>query len=263
MTLDSVAFIKFVPPKTKKVKEPAPTSEKEEVIETSSTPSLKVPGGIEEYSDSFGGRGGKRVVLFGEATFDFARQYAERPGHGTYRIVATEYRSLAELQKMNLGDALRLKENIDWLRAHGVIVLFGVDATNPGHWQFIKTKYFGGSDFEKVQWNDPHTSAYGQKDQEEKLMGGFFSAAEASLPTNAKLKLVFAGWPYLSHPGKDDPIDIGGIAGSKSFTPKLGHGSPVGVTGDKYTFAPQRTIGGDISEKLTYNQLKKQSFTRK
>jgi rRNA (uridine-N3-)-methyltransferase BTM5-like len=211
--------------------------------------------GIEQYrGKNSGTRTGRFVVLFGEATFEFAVQYAQR--HGDYRIVATEYRPFSEL--VSRDDWSKIVVNVKWLANNGVVVLFGVNATDQIHWNFIKTKYGAGQEINKVQWNDPHTSTYGEVESETNLMKGFFTAASSSLTQGKKLKMTYAGWPYLPSQSKEGQVDLDSIA-TDSFT--VGQVGNVG--GGKYVFNPQRTIGGNINDRLTYDQLSKQTFTKK
>ena len=217
----------------------------------------KLQHGIEQFNGTIANtRTGKLVVLFGEATFDFAVQYAYR--HPAYKIVATEYRDINELFKQKADAALKIIENISALKKMGVVVLFGVDATSQTHWQFITQTFGGGQQIEKAQWNDPHGSTYGEIEPETNLMTGFFNAASSSLPVGGKLKMTYAGWPYLAHPEKTGQVDLNTIA-----NPSFNVGALKTVTRGKYDFNPQRTIGGNINDKLTYDQLSKQTFVKK
>lgn len=213
--------------------------------------------GIERYTaKNPKARTGKFVVLFGEANFDFAVQYAAR--HQDYRIVATEYRSFQQLVQQEGYD--RFQGNVATLAADGVIVLFGVNAKNKAHWDVIEKRYRNDekSKIQKVQWNDPHTSTYGEVQSETDLMAGFFDAASATLDKDAKLKMTYAGWPYVPSPSKEGQVDLSTI-GSKSFEV----GERKGVTRGKYQFNPRRTIGGNINDRLTYDDLSKQTFKKK
>lgn len=211
--------------------------------------------GIERYTArNPRARTGKFVVLFGEANFDFAVQYATT--HNDYRIVATEYRSF---QKLVQDEGLdRFRNNVLKLAQDGVVVLFGVNATSQAHWNLIETKFGGGGKIQKAQWNDPHTSSYGEVESETNLMTGLFDTASSSMTQGAKLKMTYAGWPYLPNASKEGQVDLDKIA-SKSFDV----GALKTVTRGKYDFNPRRTIGGNISDRLTYDGLSKQTFVKK
>jgi len=272
----------------------------------------------------------KTVILFGEATFDFACEYALKWNHRKYLIIATEYRSyekvLSETQEgdlkalkaletatqkyrrfialcqtypeerakkeiaqyeagnpaqvamareyerlktasesgSNAFGAKRVKKNIELLEELGVVVLFGVDATDPAHWDKILTVHVPQHCLvDLVQWNDPHGDIYGAAagDFENLLMTGFFKNIHSRRVLKAKITVL--GFPYLPKPQQQQPapVNLVNLAGVHMPTMQVHHAS-ARVTPDKYTFKPQRTIGGVIDPLKDYNQLTKFVFKR-
>ncbi|KAI8050659.1 uncharacterized protein B0P05DRAFT_480353 [Gilbertella persicaria] len=118
-----------------------------------------------------------RILLVGEGNFSFARSLCENYlEEGAEHLTATCYDSEQVLYE-KYGD--EVKENIEFVREFGGIVLFDVDATDFPK-EIKKSKYT------KIVFNFPHAGA-GIKDQDrnvianQKLLNGFFDAASPLL----------------------------------------------------------------------------------
>ena len=94
------------------------------------------------------------ILLLGEGNFSFAAALLKHPALEHLppaSVIATAYDSQEECSS-KYPDA---KASIEYLKARGAEVLFGVDAT-----ALEKCKPLKGRNFDRIVWNFPHAGAY-------------------------------------------------------------------------------------------------------
>ncbi|KZO94093.1 hypothetical protein CALVIDRAFT_539466 [Calocera viscosa TUFC12733] len=127
------------------------------------------------------------TLLIGEGNFSFARSIVQHHGIPGHRVTATAYDTEEHLF-LKYPEA---RENLRWLREHGVIVLLHVDARtlHKSKALLIRSKQLGG--FSRVVWNFPHAGA-GIQDQDrninvnQQLLLRFFQSVAVLLSTADK-----------------------------------------------------------------------------